>query len=372
LARRGHRITLFDKFADIKAVGAGILIQPSSMVVLQHLGLLDDLLGRGERIDTLIGLNHKKQQVFVTRYSDVDAHSFGLGIHRAFVFDALYQACQVPENITFVLNHEVHDLNDLQRQYDLVILANGSHSDLRQQLPIRQHHRLYPYGCVWTTVHDDSTTPHKLQQYVYRAQQMFGLLPTGTQDGQRLLSVFWSLPIRDKDTFSKEAMFAAMEQHHPDPVLMQKIRAADFAFAVYADVWMQQFHHQNLVVIGDAAHGMSPQLGQGANMALLDAYFLDRVLAKVDPAQSPGPLPEQIAAALARYSTLRRKHVDFYTQASKFLTPLFQSDRFTCGLVRDTAFAWAQRLPLTRAISGHILCGKRTSWWRRKELDYEV
>ncbi len=373
LAKRNHTITLVDRITKIKAVGAGILIQPSSMVVLKNLGLFDYLIKHGEKIDILTGTNHKKQTVFTTRYSDVDQTSFGIGIHRSILFDALYEECRMHSNIQFVLGRNITTLKQLKQEYDLVIIANGSHSELRKALPIKQHYRPYPFGCVWATVEDATTTPHKLQQYMYYSQQMFGLLPSGTEDGQRLLSVFWSLPIAERNHYSAKAMFAGMAYHHPDPVLMQKIEAAEFNFAAYADVWMKKFNHENVVVIGDAAHGMSPQLGQGANMAFLDAHFLDQVLhqtlGQTSDASSNAPTLE---AALNQYSALRRKHIDFYTQASKWLTPLFQSNSWAFGLLRDYVFSYAQRLQISRFLSGHILCGKRTSWWHKKELDYEV
>jgi 2-polyprenyl-6-methoxyphenol hydroxylase-like FAD-dependent oxidoreductase len=360
LAKRNHSVTLFDRFSEVKTVGAGIMIQPSSMVVLKALGLFDYLLEHGEKIDVLVGTNHKKKNVFVTRYSDFDEHSFGIGIHRSFLFDALYQACRAQANIQFILGRNVGTIKKLKQDHDLVIVANGSHSELRKELPIKQHCRPYPYGCVWGTVEDSTTTLNKLQQYVYYAEQMFGLLPSGSLGGKRLLSVFWSLPVTEKDRYSRADMLAAMEKYHPEPVLMQKIRDAEFMFATYADVWMKTFNHENVVVIGDAAHGMSPQLGQGANMALVDSYFLDQILA------GGGPL----TAALDKYSATRRSHIDFYTQASKLLTPLFQSDGRLYGLLRDYGFLYAQRLKLTRFLSSHILCGKRVSWWRAKELDY--
>jgi 2-polyprenyl-6-methoxyphenol hydroxylase-like FAD-dependent oxidoreductase len=41
---------------------------------------------------------------------------------------------------------------------------------------------------------------------------------------------------------------------------------------------LEEYHHDNIIFIGDAAHGMSPQLGQGANMTFIDSYFLDKIL----------------------------------------------------------------------------------------------
>jgi hypothetical protein len=56
---------------------------------------------------------------------------------------------------------------------------------------------------------------------------------------------------------------------------------------------------------------------------------------------------------------------------SKFLTHLFQSDGWAYGLARDYLFSYAQKLQFSRFMSGQILCGKRLSWWHKKELSYE-
>ena len=41
---------------------------------------------------------------------------------------------------------------------------------------------------------------------------------------------------------------------------------------------MEQYDHEKVVIIGGATHGMSSQLGQNANMAFINSYFLDTVL----------------------------------------------------------------------------------------------
>lgn len=363
--RENVKVTLFDKFQEVKVLGAGILMQPSSMEILKHetLNLYDKLIEKGEKVYALRGVTHYKKEVFTTLYDDYQKGSFGIGIHRSVLFNDLFEKCQVKENITLKLGEEISDIHTLKQEYDLVIVANGSHSQLRSQLPIEQSYKIYPYGCLWTTIEDDETSLNTLSQYIKYSQEMFGILPSGTKDGKRSLSVFWSLAVKNKQAYQKEYILSEMQKYIQDKenfdTLMHKLTHAQYDFAIYADVWMKQFNHENIVVIGDAAHGMSPQLGQGANMAFLDSYYLDKFLDL-----------ENIEASLAKYSIYRQKHLGFYMQASRFLTPLFQSDYMIYGLIRDVLFSISRKMMFSRKMASQILSGRRLSWIKHKEITY--
>ena len=109
-----------------------------------------------------------------------------------------------------------------------------------------------------------------------------------------------------------------------------------------------------IVLLGDAAHAMSPQLGQGVNMALLDAQALADALATRAP----------LADALVDYARRRCGHLGVYQRLSRWLTPLFQSDRQGAARVRDLAFGPLGRLPLARGQMLRILTGTKQGWWR--------
>ena len=53
LARAGHRVTVYEEFLEPAAIGAGIVLQPTGMSVLAELGVLDRVLARGTRLDSL-------------------------------------------------------------------------------------------------------------------------------------------------------------------------------------------------------------------------------------------------------------------------------------------------------------------------------
>ncbi len=98
-----------------------------------------------------------------------------------------------------------------------------------------------------------------------------------------------------------------------------------------------------------AAHGTSPQLGQGANLALVDAWTLSDALAQHN----------DIEAALERYEHVRRGHVGYYQLASRWLTPFFQSHNRALPALRDAFMGPFCRLPLAGDIMVTTLSGVR-------------
>jgi 2-polyprenyl-6-methoxyphenol hydroxylase-like FAD-dependent oxidoreductase len=76
------------------------------------------------------------------------------------------------------------------------------------------------------------------------------------------------------------------------PVLDQLHGADDLLYSHYHDVVMWPWNTERVVYVGDAAHATSPQLGQGCNLALLDAWALAESLEGA----------ESVADGLFRYS----------------------------------------------------------------------
>lgn len=116
--------------------------------------------------------------------------------------------------------------------------------------------------------------------------------------------------------------------------------------ASYHDVRMARWHEDGLAVLGDAGHALSPQLGQGVNLALVDASVLARSLAA-------GGLHQ----GLADFSRYRRKHLRFYQFATRWTTPFFQSDHLWLGWLRDLGFPLAMKIPWARREMVAVMAG---------------
>jgi 2-polyprenyl-6-methoxyphenol hydroxylase-like FAD-dependent oxidoreductase len=372
LADAGHAVTVFERFAEPRPIGAGLLLQPTGLAVLRELGLADEAMAQGARVVGLEGRTQRGRSVLGLRYADLHPKAFGLGIRRSALFDLLHARLSrspaklvTGAEIVDVAQGSVVDKQGVRHgPFDLVVIADGAHSALRARLMPAARAPLYPWGCVWTTVPDLAGlgAAGLLRQRVHGTTVMMGLLPVG----QGQMTMFWSLPVEslapgksiDLRTWRRTA--GAL---WPEAAAMVDYAAAadDFARATYRHVALPRWNDGPVLFIGDAAHGTSPQLGQGANLGLLDAHALFCALSESD----------DLAAALAVFARRRSSTVRFYRQASHLLTPFFQSRLAPLGWLRDAFMGVGCHLPGMRPLMGSTLAGTRRGWLSSSPLDGE-
>jgi len=332
LERAGHRVTVVERFATPQPLGSGLILQPTGLAVLRELGLADTLIARGSRLDRLYGLGAATGSVVLdVRYAALGPDAFGLGIHRGSLFGALLDAVAA-RGIAIETSCEVTDIESGSGQvslaldngrklgpFDLAIDALGARSPLlgRASRPVRQ--RPLAYGAVWANAPlADGFDPHALEQHYHRASVMVGVLPIGRRDKDEttLASFFWSLKPADHAQWQARGLDAwktDVLRHWPQtaPMLEAITSAEQLLLASYRHHTLPVPAGRGLAFIGDSAHSTSPQLGQGANMGLLDAYALASAINEA----------EDISGALQRYTRLRRFHVRLYQAASRLFTP---------------------------------------------------
>lgn len=366
LARQGHGVHIFDQFVAPGPVGSGLMIQPSGLAVLDVLGLAEAVLARGARIDALEGIEERGRRVLDAPYAALGLPgAFGVGIHRASLFAVLLEAAEAQAGITLHPDHAVTgSLCEPQgrrltfaRQapsatFDLVVDASGwrTHFDPAPK-------GILPFGALWASLPlapGDPFAGNLLEQRYRRAAQMAGVLPIGTRAGAAgpEVAFFWSLKAEDYAAWSDTPLddWKAEVLHlwpALDGLLARITTRGQLTFARYAHRTHPAPVTERMIAIGDAWHSASPQLGQGANMALLDAWSLARGLAE----------GRTLAEKLRLAASWRRDHVWLYQIVTRAFTPLYQSDSRVLPSVRDRLLAPLSRHWPARGIQAQLMSG---------------
>jgi 2-polyprenyl-6-methoxyphenol hydroxylase-like FAD-dependent oxidoreductase len=367
LSEAGQDVTIYERFAEPRPLGAGLLLQPTGLAVLRALGLEQQALAEGAKVVGLEAKTHRGRSVLDLSYADLHPAAHGLGIRRSVLFDLLHgRLKRSPARLvtgTEIADaegeggHLVDKAGARHGPFDLIVVADGAHSALRARRMPQAHARLYPWGCIWATVPDKDGigAAGLLRQRVRGTREMIGLLPVAP--GQ--LTIYWSLPaaaLAPDKPLDLETMRRDARELWPEAAATIA-QADDFSRATYRNVALPSWNQGRMLFMGDAAHGTSPQLGQGANLALLDAWTLADTLAT--------------GGDLSDFARRRSASVHFYRQASHLLTPLFQSKLVPLGWLRDAFSGWACRLPISRQAATTTLAGLRTGWLSSAALDAE-
>ncbi|WP_281824171.1 FAD-dependent oxidoreductase [Jannaschia rubra] len=361
LARCGHDVTVFDRFAAPLPVGSGLVVQPVGLAVLEALGAGPAARSLGQGIRRMAGHEARTgRQVLDVTYDPTGRGRHGLAMHRAALHGVLLDAAR-KAGAAFELGADITGRDGTRllighrrsAAFDLLVDAVGAGSVLS---PLRA--RPLPYGAIWGNVAWPRGTDlprDELRQCYRRADRMIGILPVGRQtaQGPELAAVFRSMPraahdawrARPLDDWKAEAtaLWPAIE-----PFLAGIGTHDAMTMACYSHGTLRRPFSDGIVHLGDAWHRASPQLGQGANMALLDAWALVRAL-------TDGPVEE----AGRRMFNARRAHVRAYQALSGAFTPQYQSDSRVLPWVRDRLLmplsqAWPARAMLPPLVRGHL------------------
>lgn len=361
LRRDGHSVTVFDRFDAPAPVGSGLMLQETGLAVLAALGLREAMQALGEPIYRLHGKSVPGDRtVLDVRFKALSPDLSGYGVQRRALFDLLLEGAEacgaalVPG--TDIQGQSAGLLSDRKgRQlgpFDVVVDALGARSPLSS----RPKSEL-PYGALWTTLpwpEDGPFDPTALEQRYENASKMAGVMGSGraSPDQPRTATYFWSLR-RGAYTAWRRAPLdhwkAEAAALWPETAgLIDQITDHDqLAFARYRHRTHPKPVEDRCVHIGDSWHAASPQLGQGANMALLDAFALAKALRE----------HSHLEDGLAGYGYLRQRHVAIYQWMTWAFTPVYQSQSRILPLLRDGLAAPLSRVPPAPQVLAAMVSG---------------
>lgn len=371
LTQKGHQVTVFERQANPKPIGAGFMLQPTGMLMLHKLGLLKKVSERATPINRLYGINENNKEVLDLRFDKLDNFKHSLGIHRGLIFKVLHDELS-NQNITINTGQDVvsfkktsdkiipiNTKNEDLGEFDLLVIADGSRSKLTDKTTIKFKKHWYDWLAMWYVLEDtDFKMGNKIYHKYEKTKKLLGFMPIGfgpdNTNDKRLVNLFYSVP----ETRLSEIQNGTLEKWKDEVVKLDKISEQyldqihsmdDFTYTGYGRMKPNRMYDDKIAILGDAAHGLSPQLGQGISMALLDGHSLAEHISE-----------NNLQKGLAEFSKDRLNHLKYYIWADSMAAPLFQSHQFHQNYLRDIGFPILQSIPFTHKIFLETMIGIKT------------
>lgn len=351
LARRGLPVRVYERAPAVRAAGAGLTLQINAVRALATLGLERAVIGAGEvlehgRIETAEGelIQHLDLGALAREFGQPS-----VGIRRQALAELLAAALppgtiQLGSDVVGVVEHAGHvevELADGRRERCAVLIgADGIHSRVRAHVA-------------------GDATPHYAGYTAWR-----GLVPRGAGEPPGTALERWGRGLRfgvvpvgaDTTYWFATANTPAGQRDGADALVELRARFAGFgapvdqllartpaAALLRNDITelppLARWVTARVAVLGDAAHAMTPNLGQGACQAIEDAVVLADRLAGGD-----------VAAALSGYAEARRARAERVVAQARQLGRVGQWQSPPAVWLRRVVFTHLPEVVTTRSL----------------------
>ncbi|MFE7420261.1 FAD-dependent oxidoreductase [Rhodococcus sp. NPDC057529] len=323
LQQAGIDVEVYEQADAIDEIGAGVALWSNSVRLLQGLGLSDELEEWGSEPSSLIirnGVDGEKIVDFPLATDDWYRKQFGApyyGIHRK-AFQKIMVDRVKPGTIK--LGHRLTGIEQINESTTRLNWANGTSTEANVVVGadgIRSSVRSWMFGGIDYTMFSKTSgfrgvvplkdmtllpDPHSTQFWAGDGKHFlhFPIGPDYTH--ATFLAVeedpkVWPNPDGWRVPCTPEEAVASFLDWHPAVAQMINAAAPVERWGLFGVGPLPSWRKDNVVLIGDAAHGLLPHHGQGANQCVEDAIILAELLAM--------PGDEPVADRLQRYSDLR-------------------------------------------------------------------
>ncbi len=330
LLQLGHGVRVYEAAAELREIGAGVVLGANAMRALDELGLHDAVQPVGTPLTTVRLLDERGR---VLNRADTSGFTARLGydnlaVHRADLQRELLRA--LPPGVV-QLGHRLARFeqtathvtaffeNGTQATAEALVAADGIRSRVRRQLLPASQPRYAGYTC-WRAVVRAQVPglPTTGSSETWGRAGRFGLVPVA--DGRLYWFACINSPAPDNPIFKAYRIADLQRQfadfHAPIPQVLAATTDADLLWGDLYDLApLASLAFDRVLLLGDAGHATTPNLGQGAGMAVEDAAVLARCLRAA---------PTDLPAAFRAFDRQRRPRTRRIVEQSRRLGQLAQ------------------------------------------------
>ncbi|MCU4512890.1 FAD-dependent urate hydroxylase HpxO [Acinetobacter pittii] len=356
LKKFGHQVRIFEQTEKILPVGAAISLWSNGVKCLNYLGLTDKIDKLGGQMDDLAYVDGLTGDV-MTQFSllplieEVGQRPYPVAradlqnmLMDEFGRDQIYLGKKMVSLEDKTDSVEVHFADGSSTQADLLIGADGTHSLTRTYVLGQQVQRRYAGYVNWNglvEISEDLAPAQQWTTYVGEGKRA-SLMPVA--DGKFYFFLDVPLPAgldNNRDEYKKLLKQYFVDWCQPVQQLIERLDPQKTNRVEIHDIEpFTQFYKGRVVILGDAAHSTTPDIGQGGCQAMEDAIYLARSL----QINTLG-----LEDALRRYQNKRNERAN----------ELVLRARKRCDVthMKDEAVTQAWYEELRREQGGHIMQG---------------
>ncbi|MEZ5880876.1 MAG: NAD(P)/FAD-dependent oxidoreductase [Nitratireductor sp.] len=313
LAQKGWKVRVHEKGKDLREIGAGIYLWENVHAALKELGIFEKVRNAGvENQYPRLLLDHRNKEVNLRREKDSLPNLIVLlrtDLHRILAEAAIEAGAEIITNSKVIgaspegyLEFE----NGSGPKASLVVGADGVFSRVRDSLSLLKDMYQVRDGCGRHLIErkpDDPVNNRRIESWTNGRR--VGIAPASKDYHY----VFLCCPENDiegrlQQPFNLDAWISS----HPwlSQYLERMPRNPEEYWRPFYNVTCHSWSKGHAMIIGDAAHGMTPNLGQGAGVAIVNATSLARVL----------NLGRDVPEALKKWEAAERPYTDMTQRMS--------------------------------------------------------
>ena len=293
LQRKGFNVSVFEKAPSLKPLGAGLALAANAVNAFSEIGIADAVLNAGSILRKLM-IKDDSGRILAETNSEKVSKKYNtvnnFTIHRADLHEVLLsqlstnvhlgKGCidfiRTPNGVKLIFQDGTsHDT-------DYVIACDGVHSIFRKKLLPESQPRYAGYTC-WRAVIDSvpSSVDMHITSETWGRGSRFGIAPLN--NGR----LYWFACINAKENDPAMRSYRVKDLlnhfrtfHSPVPEILQHTRDEQLIWNDIIDIKpITKFAFGRIVLMGDAAHATTPNMGQGACLAIEDAVILANTIA---------------------------------------------------------------------------------------------
>jgi 2-polyprenyl-6-methoxyphenol hydroxylase-like FAD-dependent oxidoreductase len=303
LARRGWSVRVHERAAELREIGAGLYLKENGLRALDAMGASDACLARAERLDQLDVTDLTSGQTLSRDVQGIRVYAvLRTDLHRALAAAAVTAGAEIATESVGVAAAPDGRLTmtgsgqDLRA--DLIIGADGVASGIRQSLGLGVAVKTLPEGATRLLVPRLPTERDRRSVEYWSGRHRLLVTPCSPDE----LYVALMGPESDRRASIVPVDIARWAGYFPGQQdLLHRIDPAQATHRTNAHVSVRAWTSGRACIVGDAAHGQPPNLGQGAGLALANAVALAACL------DEAGTVEEGLARWEARWMPVARR-----------------------------------------------------------------